>query len=124
MMRLRGDVAAVLTVLLFGATARAEGDPVAGRDVFQKCLTCHSAEIGVNKIGPSLWGVLGRRSASVPDYMYSDALRNAKQVWDATALDTYLTDPRHVLIGTRMMFQGLPDAKDRANVIAYLATLE
>jgi cytochrome c len=120
----RGVAAAVLAALLFGGAAQAEGDPVAGQAVFQKCMNCHSPEIGVNKIGPSLFGVVGRRSAAVPDYMYSDTLRRANTVWTAGSLDVYLTDPRHVLNGTRMMFQGLKDPRDRADVIAYLGTLD
>jgi len=143
-MRMRGEAAALLAVLLFSGTAAAQnspaqpgpapggpvpgspvlaGDPEAGRVLFQKCQTCHSGEIGVNKVGPSLWNVVGRKSATVPDYPYSPALRNAHKVWDAATLDAYLADPRHVLNGTRMLFQGLQDPRDRANVIAYLATL-
>lgn len=122
-MRMRGEAAAMLAVLLLAGTAQA-GDPVAGQNVFRKCQNCHSPEIGVNKIGPSLWGVLGRKAGSVPDYMYSDTLRNSTHVWDANALELYLADPRHVLKGTRMMFQGLPELKDRADLIAYLGTLD
>ena len=123
-MRVRGEAAAALVVLLYCGQAGAQGNPEAGKLVFEKCHTCHSARIGVNKIGPSLWGVLGRRSATVPDFMYSEALRAADKVWDAGSLDVYLADPRHVLNGTRMMFKGLDDPRDRADVIAYLATLD
>jgi cytochrome c len=115
---------AVVTLKIAVAADNDAGDPVAGRVLFQKCQNCHSPDIGVNKIGPSLWGVVGRRAASVPDYMYSDTMRNATHVWNAAALDIYLADPRHVLKGTRMMFQGLPDPRDRADVIAYLGTLD
>ncbi len=127
-MRRRGEAAALLMVLLSGGTAAAQntpaGDPVVGQEIFKKCQTCHSAEIGVNKIGPSLWNVIGRQSATVPDYPYSKTMQNTNKTWDAAALDVFLADPRHVLSGTRMMFQGLPDPKDRADVIAFLTTLQ
>jgi cytochrome c len=110
--------------LALTATAQA-GDVVRGRAVFNRtCQNCHATAIGVNKVGPSLWGVLGRRAASVPDFNYSAALKQEDRFWDEAALDTYLTNPRGVLHGVRMYFKGLADARARADVIAYLATLK
>jgi cytochrome c len=122
-MRRRGEAAAVLAAVMWCGPAQAGGDPVAGRVVFEKCLVCHSTEIGVNKIGPSLWHLLGRKSGTVQGYMYSDALLRANVVWDQPTLDPFLADPRHVVNGSRSMFQGVKDPKDRADVIAYLVTL-
>jgi cytochrome c len=112
-----------LSVAAFAADSG--GDPVSGRAIFQHiCQNCHSAEIGVNKIGPSLWNVVGRQPASVPDYAYSEAMKVNKTAWTASALDAYLADPRGDVHGAKMFFKGLPQSKDRADVIAYLATLK
>jgi cytochrome c len=107
--------------------ALAEGDAAAGKAVFERtCTNCHATQIGVNKIGPSLWDIVGRPIASVPDFAYSDRLLGMRVEWDAWSaqnLDKYLTNPRQVLHGVKMYFKGLPDQKDRADIIAYLNTL-
>ena len=105
--------------------AEASGDAVAGRAIFQRtCQNCHSPDIGINKVGPSLWNVVGRQPASVPDFVYSDAMKSNKSIWSASSLDAYLADPRGDVHGVKMFFRGLPEAKDRADVIAYLQTLK
>jgi len=104
--------------------ANAEGDPAAGKDVFKKCAVCHSPEKGVNKIGPSLFGIVGSKSAEVDGYTFSKAMQDANKTWDEATLDQYLTNPREVVPGTKMIFPGLKSESDRANVIAYLATLK
>jgi cytochrome c len=107
------------------SAAESKGDATAGKAVFQRiCQNCHSTEIGVNKVGPSLWNVVGRKPASVPDFVYSDAMKANKDVWNQTTLDAYLADPRGDIHGVKMFFKGLPEAKDRADVIAYLQTLK
>ena len=110
--------------LLFAGAARADGDADAGKKVFQKCSICHSPEKGVNKIGPSLWGVVGRPSASISDFSYSEPMKGANKTWDAATLDTYLTNPKAMVPGTKMIFPGLKEEADRQNVIAYLETLK
>jgi cytochrome c len=75
---------------------------------------------GKNKIGPSLHGVYGRHSASLADYAYSDAMKKADKTWDEQTLDTYLTNPRALVPGTKMIFVGLKSEEDRQNVIAFL----
>ena len=103
----------------------AAGDAAAGKILFtQKCSICHSPEQGQNKIGPSLWGVVGRPAGSLAGYTYSDAMKNANRTWNATTLDDYLTNPRQKIPGIKMIFPGFPDATDRQNVIAYLSTLK
>ena len=103
--------------------AHADGDAQAGEAVFKKtCAVCHTTEAGKNKIGPSLHGVVGRHSASLTDYQYSDAMKKADKTWDAATLDTYLTNPRGLVPGTKMIFLGLKSEQDRQNVIAYLAS--
>lgn len=120
----------VLVAGVFGAAAltagaaRAEGDADAGKAVFGKCAACHSPNAGENKLGPSLHGVVGRHSHSLDGYNYSDAMKGYDVTWDAATLDHYLENPRGVVQGTRMIFPGLKDEKDRQNVIAYLETLK
>lgn len=121
----RTMLVAALAVCASGAWAADAGDPAAGKAIFQRiCQNCHSVEIGVNKVGPSLWDVVGRLAASVPDYIYSDAMKANKTAWTATSLDVYLADPRGDVHGAKMFFKGIPEAKDRRDVIAYLETLK
>jgi cytochrome c2 len=96
------------------------GDPAQGKKVFAKCQICHSLEAGKNKVGPSLHGVIGRASASEAEFNYSDAMKNAHVNWTPETLDQYLTNPRKMVPGTKMIFPGLPKEKDRADVISYL----
>jgi cytochrome c len=95
-------------------------DVAAGKAIFDStCANCHSLAVGVNKVGPSLWHVVGRPSATVEGYKYSGALQSLHTEWTPTALDTYLVNPRAVH-GVNMYFKGLPIPQDRGNVIAYL----
>jgi nitrite reductase (NO-forming) len=102
-------------------TALATGDAAAGRLVFRKCQACHSIEPGKNMLGPSLAGVVGRKSGTEASYNYSPAMKSANIVWSPQTLDQYLTDPAKVVPGNKMPFPGLKTDHDRADVIAYLA---
>ena len=96
-----------------------------GRAVFkQVCSICHEVVAGKNRIGPSLFGVVGRKTGSEPDYTYSPANKAANLTWDEATLDKYLESPRTVVPGTKMTYGGQKDAEKRANLIAYLATLK
>jgi cytochrome c len=116
--------ASVLASLFVSSGAYAGGDAAAGKTVFAKCAICHSPQAGKTLLGPSLFGVVGRQSASVAGYPYSDAMKKADKTWDEATLDSYLTDPKATVPGTKMTFAGLPTPGDRANVIAYLETLK
>lgn len=110
------------TISLFGRHAQAAGDAAAGKILFtQKCGLCHAVEQGKNKIGPSLYGVVGRKAGSLDGYTYSEAMKNANRTWDDATLDDYLTNPRQKIPGVKMIFAGLPEETDRQNVIAYLS---
>ena len=110
---------------VFAASSLAQAaDVEAGKTIFTKCKACHSDKAGENKVGPSLFGVVGRPSASVAGFKYSDALTNVKVTWDAGNLDKWLTKPQEFAKGTKMVFPGLPNQADRDNVIAYLSTLK
>ncbi len=120
--------AAALAMALGAGPALADADAAHGQAIFkQTCGVCHSGDVGVNKIGPSLFGVVGRPIAVVQDYVYSEKLKSMRKdwgQWDDTTLDSYLSNPRQVLHGVKMFFKGLPEAQDRADVIAYLRTLK
>ena len=91
--------------------------------VFNQCAACHSTERGENGIGPSLAGVFGRRSGTLPGFEYSQAMKEAGLAWNQANLDRYLTDPRGVVPGTTMAYNGVKDAAQRQAVINYLKTL-
>lgn len=118
----------VLPLLLLAAGARAAppaAEAAAGQAIFDRtCRNCHSLEVGVNKVGPSLWHVVGRPSASVEGYEYSPAMRALRATWTPEALNVYLQNPRGDVHGAKMFFKGLADARDRANVIAYLQSVQ
>lgn len=96
------------------------GDPVAGKKVFTQCMACHVVQAGVNRVGPSLHGVIGRKAGSVEGFGYSSANKNSGITWTEQQLFTYLENPRGVVPGTSMAFAGLRKPEDRANVIAYI----
>ena len=98
-----------------------QGDAIAGRQVFKKCQACHSLEPDKTILGPSLAGIVGRKSGAEPDFNYSPAMKQAALTWDAATLDTYLTDPQKLVPGNRMPFPGLKTDQNRKDVIAFLA---
>jgi cytochrome c len=96
------------------------GDPVHGEKVFRLCMVCHTIEAGVNKIGPSLHGVVGRPAGSIPDFNYSPANKKSGIVWTEQKIFDYLVNPQKTVPGTKMAFGGLAKAQDRADVVAWL----
>lgn len=118
-------VLALLLVAQIPAQAFA-GDAGAGKDVFKtECAECHSLQEGRQKKGPSLFGVVGRKAASLPDYDYSSALRGqGGWVWTPEQLHTYLSQPAAKADpGTKMKYDGLDDAKQLDDLISYLSTI-
>jgi nitrite reductase (NO-forming) len=98
-----------------------QGDVVAGRQVFKKCQACHSLEPGKTILGPSLAGIVGRKSAADANFSYSPAMKQAALTWSPATLDAYLMDPQKIVPGNRMPFPGLKTDHDRQDVIAFLA---
>ena len=92
-----------------------------GAKIFKKCAACHSiTEGGANKIGPALWGVLGRPAGTVPGYKYSKAMAAHGKNWSFEEMNGFLIKPKDWIKGTKMSFAGLKKAKDRASVILYM----
>ena len=100
----------------------AAGDATAGQRDFARCAICHASTPGVNKIGPSLAGVMGRKSGTLAGFPYSPAMKNADVTWDEARLDAFLASPTSFVHGTKM-FVNVPEARDRQDLIAYLETL-
>ena len=107
------------------AVAEEIGDAERGKDIFDYCIGCHEVGQGAqNGIGPHLNGIFGRKAASVGgDYFYSEGLQRAGNdglEWHLRTLDAYIENPKALVSGTRMSFDGLEDAQERADVLAYL----
>ena len=92
-----------------------------GKKVFKKCAACHSiAKGGGNKIGPALWGVLGRQAGSISDYKYSKAMATHGKSWSFEEMNGFLIKPKDWIKGTKMTFVGLKKETERAAVILYM----
>ena len=114
-----GDAAAGGLVALI-----ADGDVAQGERVSKKCKACHVFEEGgKNKLGPALWGIVGRDIASHDGFNYSGALTELEGDWTYEALDQFLAAPKTYVPGTKMVYAGLKKEQDRADLIAYLRTL-
>jgi cytochrome c2 len=122
MSRLRQGGPWLLVALAAAAAgaARADGDPARGEQRFADCVACHSTERNVHNVGPSLHGVFERKAGELPDFRYSPALRRSGITWTVQALDTFIADPQKMVPANRMPYGGMPDAGDRADLIAYL----
>ncbi|HSA80282.1 MAG TPA: cytochrome c family protein [Geminicoccaceae bacterium] len=106
------------------ATLLAAADPAAGEKAAKKCAACHSFEQGgTAKIGPPLWGVLGRDIASAPDFRYSNALAEKDGSWDYGNLHAYLANPKEWAPGNKMAFAGIKKPEELADIIVYLRSL-
>lgn len=115
----------IITALAFvgsTAAASASGDKEAGEKLFkQKCAVCHKIGPGAkNFVGPELNGIVNRKAASVEGYAYSEPLKTAGITWDDEKLHAWLTDPKALVPGTKMVFAGMPKAEERDNLTAYI----
>lgn len=120
--------AAAAALLLTGATwagstwaGTISGDAERGAGLYDRCIACHSP--ARNRTGPKHCGLMDRTAGSLANYRYSDAMRDSGIVWTAETLDAFLEAPRDFMPGTKMTYAGVPDPTDRADLIAYLATL-
>lgn len=118
------SAALALAIAALAHPALADGDAAKGKKVFRKCAVCHKVQPGKHGIGPSLFGVFGRKAATAKGYRYSPAMKKSGLTWNEETLEKYLADPRKVVKGTRMVFPGLRKKSARENAIAYLKTLK
>jgi len=112
--------------LMLSASAARAADAAEGEKVFKRvCSACHNPTAeGPKKLGPPLFGVVGRHSGSIEGFRYSAGNKNANLTWTPEVLDKYLVDPKATVPGTTMAFAGLKKDDERQNVVAYLQTLK
>ena len=111
---------ALLLALSVGAAAAADAEH--GKALFQTCAACHTDR--PDALGPSLKGVVGRKSAALDDFRYSNPMKRANFVWDEDNLRAYISDPQAKVKGNRMPCGGVNDPKDVDDIIAYLKVLK
>ena len=123
MCRMRRTVIAGL-LLAGSATAALAADPAAGEKIYKaQCGICHAVTAGENRIGPTLFGVVGRPAGSVPGFNYTADHKKLGIAWNAATLNKYLANPRAMVPDTSMVYAGLKDDAERADLVAYLETL-
>jgi cytochrome c2 len=113
-------VVTVITFILAAGVAHADGDARRGEKLFEDCRACHALERGVESLGPDLHAVLGRRAGALDNFRYSPALRRSGITWTPQTLDAYVADPQKLVPANRMPYSGMPDARDRADLIVYM----
>jgi cytochrome c len=114
-------VAAFLTFVFGSYLAFSDGNSTRGQRVFGACAACHSLQPDQNMTGPSLAGLWNRKAGSVASFSrYSPALKSANIVWNDKTLDDWITDPQHLVPGNQMTFPGVKDARQRADLLAFL----
>jgi len=117
-MRLFRLAPTAVLVLAVVAPAAAAPDPGRGEQVYGRCLACHA--LAYDRVGPRHCGLIGRPAGSVPGFVYSPAMKRSGIVWSERALDRFLAAPMKSMPGTAMTYDGIADAKERADLIAYL----
>src|ERR1700753_2476365 len=116
---------AVIAASILVTPALAAGDPVQGKAVFARCAVCHNVEKdGGNGVGPNLFGISGRKSASVDGFSYSGPMKAANIVWNDDNLSKWISGPAKMIPGTKMAFGGIAQKSQIADVVAYLDTLK
>jgi cytochrome c2 len=113
-------VAAAALLVAAAPSGPAPADAQRGAQIFNRCKVCHSLAAGQNRVGPSLYGLFGRKAGTVPGYDYSAAMRQAGVTWDEQTLARYLADPNKFVPGDKMAFPGIKDPGALADLIAYL----
>ncbi len=113
-------IAAVAGVSLLAAGTAQAQDATRGQKLFEECHACHALERGAQGIGPDLHGVFGRRAGTLEDFRYSPALKRSGITWTPQSLEGYIADPQKVVPANRMPYAGMPEARDRADLIVYL----
>src|SRR6266566_9600108 len=117
----RYGVIALATIALLSPALAQNGDASRGQQDFRACAPCHSLEPDRNMTGPSLAKLWGRKAGSLPSFeRYSDALKSSGIIWEDRSLDGWLTDPEGMVPDNEMPFNGIKNARDRADLLAFL----
>ena len=113
---------ALILIAVTGALTigSAQADVKRGEKLFEECRACHAVERGINGVGPDLHGVFGRKAAALDEFRYSPALKKSGITWTRQTLDAYVADPQKAVPANRMPYGGMPEAKDRADLLEYL----
>jgi len=112
--------ATIVAALLIAAAPASAQDAKRGQKLFENCAACHAADGKGNEVGPGLSGVFGRKAGEREDFRYSPALKRSGITWTAQTVDAFIADPQKLVPANRMPFSGMPDAKERADLIAYM----
>lgn len=114
-------LAVLASIVIASQSIAEEGDPARGQRAFGACAACHSLRPDQNMTGPSLAGVWDRKAGTLESFnRYSLALKSANIIWNDKTLDEWITDPQHVVLGNQMTFPGIKDARQRADLLAFL----
>jgi cytochrome c len=118
-------LAATIFLAAVASSASAAGDPEHGKQLFGRCAMCHKADKDAgNGFGPNLFGVVGRKAGTAPDFAYSPAMKSSGIVWSEERLEAYMTSPSAVVPGNRMPFAGVKNHDDVDDIAAFLLTLK
>ena len=112
-------VLGLIAIMLGAGAAHAQIDPS-----FAQCAACHTVAPNQNRLGPTLYKIVGRPKASVAGFNYSPAMKAQKGVWSEAELNAYIANPRAKVPGNRMAYAGQPDAAKRAKLIAWLKSIK
>lgn len=125
-MKLRSAVLlAGIASLAMATQAEAGGDAAKGKTYFTRCAICHSNASGApNRIGPNLFGVVGRKAGAIPGFFYSPAMKKSGITWTEDKLEAYIAKPQTIVPGNRMAFAGVADHQQVDDLVAYLETLK
>lgn len=122
---MKNTLLSLAALIALGIPALADGDAAEGQKAFKKCMACHAIEDAINKVGPSLKGVVGRTPGTAEGFNYSEAMKQfgaAGNVWDVEKLDAYIADPKGTIPGNKMTFAGIKKEDEREDIIAFLKT--
>jgi len=110
----------ILPALTLAAVPAMAQDAKRGQKIFENCAACHAADGKGNEVGPALGGIFGRKAGERDDFRYSPALKRSGITWTPQTMDTFLADPQKAVPANRMPFAGISDARERADLIAYM----
>ena len=113
-------LAGAALMLTNGVTLAQQGDAKRGEKVFENCRACHAVDGKSNEVGPALQGLFGRKAGERDDFRYSPAMKKSGITWTSQSLDAFIEDPQKAVPANRMPYSGLPDARERADLIAYM----